>query len=229
MKRCLLFGRKAMTNLDSTWKSRDITLPYSQSYCFSSSHVQVWELNHKEGWALNNWCFWTVVLKKILESPLDCKESKPVNPKEINLEYSLEGLMLKLKLQYFGRLMRKANSLERPWCWERLRAGGERGDRGWNSWTVLLTLWTWVWANSGRWWRTGKCGVLPSMTFQRTWQLNRNNTYPLSTPLYYASITPNFSCYLNGRWSLPLLSFLIDSSFCLGVLSLSHAWQFFTV
>ena len=63
------------------------------------------ELNHKEGWALKNWCFWTVVLGKTLESPLDCKEIKPVNLKEINLEYSLEGLMLKLKLQYFGHLM----------------------------------------------------------------------------------------------------------------------------
>ena len=69
---------------------------------FSSSHVQMWELDHKEGWALKNWCFWAVVLEKILESPLNSKEIKPVNPKE---KYSLEGMMLKLKLQYFGHLM----------------------------------------------------------------------------------------------------------------------------
>ena len=73
-----------MTNLDSVLKSRDITLQkevYSQSYGFSSSQVQMWELDPKEGWALKNWCFRTVVLEKTLESPLDCKEIKPVNPK----------------------------------------------------------------------------------------------------------------------------------------------------
>ena len=71
---------------------------YSQSYDFSSSHIWMSELDHKEGWALKNWCFWTVVLENILESPLDCKEIQPVNPLEIDSEYSLEGLMLKLKL-----------------------------------------------------------------------------------------------------------------------------------
>ena len=84
---------------------------YSQSYDFSSSHVRIWELNHKEDWALKNWCF-QIVLEKILKSPLNCKEIKPVL-KEINLEHSLEGLMLKLKLQYFGHLMWRANSKEK--------------------------------------------------------------------------------------------------------------------
>ena len=71
-----------MTNLDSILKSRDNTLPTNvQSYGFSSSHVWMWELDHKEGWVLKNWCFWTAVLEKILESSLDCKEIKPVNPK----------------------------------------------------------------------------------------------------------------------------------------------------
>ena len=69
-----------MTNLDSILKSRDITLPTSQSYDFSSSHVWIWELDHNESWALKNWCFWTVMLEKDLESPLDCSEIKPVNP-----------------------------------------------------------------------------------------------------------------------------------------------------
>ena len=86
---------------------------YSQSSGFTSSHVWMWELDHKEGWALKNWCFWTVVLEKTLESSLDSKEIKPVNPKEINPEYSLEGLMLKLKLRYFGHLMWTATSLEK--------------------------------------------------------------------------------------------------------------------
>ena len=85
IKRHLLLGRKAMTNLESVLKSSDITLLYislySQSYGFSSSHVWMWELDPKKGWALKNWCFWTVVLEKTPESPLDCKQIKPVNPK----------------------------------------------------------------------------------------------------------------------------------------------------
>ena len=84
----------------------------SQIYGFSSNHVWIWELDYKESWAPKNWCFWTVVLEDNLESPLDCKEIKLVNPKG-NPEYSLEGLMLKLKLQYFGHLMWRANSLEK--------------------------------------------------------------------------------------------------------------------
>ena len=73
----------------------------------------MWDLDSKESWALKNWCFWTVVLEKTLESPLDCKEIQPVSPKEISPECSLEGLMLKLKLQYFGHLMRRAESFEK--------------------------------------------------------------------------------------------------------------------
>ena len=83
-KRCLLLGRKSMTNLDSILKSRDVTLPtkvHSQSYGFSSSHVWMWELDYKESWMPKNWCFWTVVLEKTLESPLDCKEIQPIHPK----------------------------------------------------------------------------------------------------------------------------------------------------
>ena len=85
IKRDLLLGRKVMTNLDSILKSRDITLltkyPSSQSYSFSSSHVWMWKLDHKEGLALKHWYFWTVVVEKTLGSPLDSKEIKLVNPK----------------------------------------------------------------------------------------------------------------------------------------------------
>ena len=80
IERCLLHGRKAMTNLDGVLKGRDKGL-YSQSYGFSSSRVWLWELDHKEGWALKNWCFQTVVLEKTLESPMDNEEIQPVNPK----------------------------------------------------------------------------------------------------------------------------------------------------
>ena len=93
--------------------------PSNQSYGFSSSHARIWKLDYKESWAPKNWCFWTVVLEKTLESPLDCKE--------INAEYSLEGLMLKLKFQYFGHLMWRADSLEKTLIPEKIE--GRR--RGW--------------------------------------------------------------------------------------------------
>ena len=86
IKRCLLLGRKAIGNVDSELKSRDITLPTkvpsSQSYGFSSSHIQIWELGHKEGWVPKNWCFWIVMLVKTLDSPLNSMMIKPVNPKK---------------------------------------------------------------------------------------------------------------------------------------------------
>ena len=85
IKRCLLLGRKAMTNIDSIFESRDIALLMKvlivKSYGFSNSHVQMWEMDHKEGWAPKNWCFQIVVMEKTLESSLDCKEIKPVSPK----------------------------------------------------------------------------------------------------------------------------------------------------
>ena len=86
----------------------------------------MWELDHQEGWVPKNWCFWTVVLDKTLESPIDSK-IKLVNLKEINPQYSLEGLMLKLKLQYIGHLMGKPTHWKIPWCWERLK--GRRRSR----------------------------------------------------------------------------------------------------
>ena len=112
IKRHLLLGSKAVTNLDHVLKSRNITKHlYNQSYGFSSSYMLMWELDHKEGWAPKNWCFWIVVLEKTLESPLDSKEIKPVHPKGNQHWNLLEGLTLKLKLQYFGHLMQRANSL----------------------------------------------------------------------------------------------------------------------
>ena len=100
--------------------------PSSQSYGFSS-HVWMWELDYKESRVLKNWYFWTVVLEKTLESPLDCKEIKPESIlKETNTEYSLEGLMLK-KLQYFGHLMRRADSFEKTLMLGKIEGGRRRG------------------------------------------------------------------------------------------------------
>ena len=102
-------------------KSRDITWPTNG---FSSSYVWMWQLDHKESWAPKNWCFWTVVLEKTLESPLDCKEIKLVSS-----EYSLEGLMLKLKLQYFGHLMRRADSFEKTVMLGKIEGRRRRGQQ----------------------------------------------------------------------------------------------------
>ena len=100
-------------------------------------------------------CCW----RRLLIVPWSSRRSNQPILKEISPEHSLEGLMLKLKFQYFGHLMRRANSLENT-LMERLRAGGEGGVRGWDGWMATLTQWTWVWANSWRYWRTGKPGVL---------------------------------------------------------------------
>jgi len=101
--------------------------PSRQGYGFSSGHVWMWELDYKESWVPKNWWFWTVVLDR-LWTP---RRSNQSILKEFSPRCSLEGLMLKLKLQYFGHLMRRVTHWRRPWCWERLRAGGEGEDRGW--------------------------------------------------------------------------------------------------
>ena len=119
-----------MTNLDSIVKSRDMTLPMKiQSYGFYSSHVQMWELDSKRGWTLKNWCLWSVVLEKTLEGPLESKEIKPVNRKGNNTEYSLEVLMLKLKLQYSGYLLQRADSLEKTLMLRKIEGRRRKGKQ----------------------------------------------------------------------------------------------------
>ena len=111
------------------------------------------------------WCW-----RRLLRVPWTERRSNQSVLKGINPECSLEGLMLKLKLRYFGHLMWRADSLKRPWCWERLRAGGERDDRGWDCWIASSTQFTWVWVDSGSWWWTGRPGVLQFMGSQsQTW------------------------------------------------------------
>ena len=120
----------------------------------------------KKAWVLKSWCFWTVV-EKTLESTLGCKEIQPVHPKGNQSWIFLEGLMLKLKLQYFGHLIWRADSFEKTLCWERLKAGGEGDDKGWDGWMASPTLRTWAWVNSRNWWWTGRPGMLQSMGSQR--------------------------------------------------------------
>ena len=150
------------------WKS-----PSSQSYGFSSSYAWMWEFHYKESWTLKNWCFWTVVLEKTLESPLDCKEIQAVHPKGDQ------------SWVFFGRndakaetpilwpphakswLIGKDSDAGRDWGRGMRDAGREGDNRGWDGWMASPTRWTWVWVNSGSWWWTGRPGVLRFMGSQR--------------------------------------------------------------
>ena len=142
IKRHLLLGKKVMTNLDSIFKSRDITLPTKVRLVKAMVFPVV--MYECESWTVKNaecrridafelWCW-----RRLLRVPWTARRSNQSILKKISFEYSLKGLMLKLKLQYFGHLM------WRPWCWERLKVGGERDDGGWDGWMVSLTRWTWV-------------------------------------------------------------------------------------
>ena len=105
-------------------------------------------------------------VQKTLENPLDCKEIQPVHPKGDQSWVFIGKVMLKLKLQYLATWWEELMHWERPWCWGRLKAGGEGDDRGWDGWMASPTWCTWVWVNSKSWWWTGKPGVLQSMESQ---------------------------------------------------------------
>ena len=165
IKRCLLLGRKAMTNWDSIFKT-EMSLcwqcPYSQNYHLSSSHVWMWELDHREDWEPKNWCLPTVVLEKTLERLLDSKEIKQVNSKDSQPQIVIGRTDTKAEAATLTTWYEEPTHWKRPWCWERSKARGELGGRRWDGWVASLKQWTWVWANSRRWWRTEKTVVLQS-------------------------------------------------------------------
>ena len=139
----------------------------------------MWELDYKESWAPKNWCFWLWCWRRLLRIPWTARRSNQSLLKEISPGRSLEGLMLKLKRQYFGHLMRRADSLDKTLMPGGIGAGGEGNDRGWDGWMTSPTRWTWIWVNSGSWWWTGRPGVLWFMGSQRVrhdWETELNWT-----------------------------------------------------
>ena len=131
INRCLLHGRKAMTNVDNILKSRDITLPTKvrlvKGMFFFSSHVWIWEFHYKEDWALKDWCFWTVMLEKILESPFDCKEIQPVHPKGDQSWVFIGRTDAKAETPIFGHLMWRADSFQKTLMLGKIECGRSRG------------------------------------------------------------------------------------------------------
>ena len=173
IKKCLLLGRKAMTNLDSILKSRDITLP-TKVYIVKAMvfpvvmcGCEIWTIKKADCWrtdAFGLWCW-----RRLLRVPRTARRSNQSVLKEINPEYSFIG---RTDVKSWSSITlatwcKELTHWKRPWCWERLKAGGEGDNREWDGWMTPLTWCMWVWASSGRWWRTGKPGVLQSMGSQR--------------------------------------------------------------
>ena len=127
----------------------------------------MWELDHKETWAPKNRCFWTVVLEKILESPLDCKEIKPVNPKGNQFWIFIVRTEAEAEVLILGHLMRRVILLEKTVMLGKIEGKREGCDKGLDGWILSLNQWTWVWANSRRRWSTGNSDVLQFMGSQR--------------------------------------------------------------
>ena len=152
--------------------------PSSQGYGFSSGHVWMWELDCKESWAPMNWCFWTVVLGKTPESPLECKEIQQVHPKGNQSWIFVRRTDVEAETPILWPPDSKNWVIAKdPDAWKRLKAGREGDDRGWDGWMASLTQWTGVWVNSGSWWWTGRAGVLQNMESQRVghdWETELN-------------------------------------------------------
>ena len=189
MKLCLLLGRKVMTTLDSILKSRDITL--STKVHLVKALVFIVVMYGCESWTIKRaecrridafelWCW-----RRLLRVPWTARRSNQSILKGISPVCSLEGSMLKLKLWCFGHLMWRVTHWKRPWFWERLKAGVEGDDRGWDDWITSPTRRMWAWASSGIWWWTGKPGMLQSLGSQRVghdWATELNWMFLLCLP-----------------------------------------------
>ena len=216
IKRCLLLGKKVMTNLDSIYKKQRHYFvnkgPSSQGCGFSCGHVWMWELDCKESWVWKNWCFWTVVLEKTLENPLNTKDIQPVHPKG-NQSWIFIGRTdveaetpILCPLDAKNRLICKDPDAGKDWRWE------EKGLTEDDGWMASPTQWAWVWVNSRSWWWTGRPGMLQSMESQRVghdWATGLNWTdtnflIEISIVLTGTSILWLILLLLSIPWLLPI-------------------------
>ena len=207
-KRHLLLGRKAMTDLGSVLKIRDITLWTKvcivKANGFFSSHVWMWELNHKEGWVLKTWCFQIVVLENTLGLQGD-QTNQSYRKSTQNIQWkdwcwSWSSIILATRCE-------EQTHWKRSWYWERLRAGGEGDNRGWDGWMASLTQCTWVWVDSGSWWWTGRPGMLRFMLsqgIQHNWATELVLFF-LSSPLLW-KVSHRGSCCDLCQSVLPIFS-----------------------
>ena len=173
----------------------------------------MWKLDCEESWAPKNWCFWTVVLDKTLESPLDCKEIQPVHSKGDQSWVFIGRNDAKAETpNTLATWCEKLTHLKRLWCWEGLGAGGEGDDRGWDGWMASLTRWTWVWVNSRSWWWTGRPGVLRFMGSQRVrhdWATELNWAQNQQCLCYfYVSLLVSGCSFYSSWFTSHILSFI---------------------
>ena len=171
IKRCLLLGRKVMTNLDSIFKSRDITLPTkvrlfkAMVFPIVMCGCERWTVKKAEHQEIDAFELWD--WRRLLRVPWTARRSNESILKEITPGCSLEGMMLKLKLQYFGHLMWRTDPLAKTLMLGKIEDRRRKHNRGWDGWMASLTRWMWVWVNSRSWWWTGRPGVLQFMGSQR--------------------------------------------------------------
>ena len=212
-----------MTNLGSLLESRDITLPIKVHLVKAIVFPPVmygcdsWTIKKAE-WqridAFELWCW------RLLRVPWTTRRTNQSILKEISPEYSLEGLMLKLKLQYFGHLMLRTDSLEKTLMLRKIEAG-EGDDRRRDGWMASLTQWTWVWASSGSCWWTGKPGVLQSMGSKRVghnWATELNWTKH-KTWWFHKKITKGLATEWTGEYSYKLQGFRLEYYWFLSLFS----------
>ena len=164
----------------------------------------MWELDCEEGWVQKDWCFWTVMLEKTLESPLDCKEIQPVHYRDQPWDFFGRN-DAEAETPVLWLLHVKSWLIGKDWCWEGLGAGGEGDDRGWDGWMASLTQWTWVCVDSASWWWTGKPGILWSIWSQS--QTGVSDSTELIHILYATKVNGNtlqYYCLENpmdrGAW-----------------------------
>ena len=189
-------------------KRRDVTLPTkvhlvkAMVFPVVMYGCESWTVKKAECWRIDAFVLWG--WRRLLRVPWTARKSNQSILKEISPEYALEGLMLSWSSNTLATWCEELTHWKRPWCWERLKAGGEGDDRAWDGWMASLTRWTWIWASSGSWWWTGKPGMLQSMGLQRVghnWV-----TELISHPYMTSGKNPSFD-YRDLYWQSDVYAF----------------------